>query len=207
MYARYVAKMHKSEPFLIDVIDLGIDVTPLIKDCAQIVEHYKNTTAGKDFTKPFSIELTHNPGYEEKSGELVNYEEIHNQQYFDRDNPAALRDIYRDTSLGGLIEKLPFPFSIIRISVLPPNTIIGMHTDKACHAQIALDTNEDCFVAARTGETKHVPADGRLYIISTTLPHTAFNASEQERSHLSISIFDEDYVKALKGGFSDKTAH
>jgi aspartyl/asparaginyl beta-hydroxylase (cupin superfamily) len=87
----------------------------------------------------------------------------------------------------------------MRLSVLPASTIITMHTDASCHAQLAITTNEDCFVAARTGETRHVPVDGKLYIISTTLPHTAFNASEQERIHLSISIYDEDYIKMLKG--------
>jgi hypothetical protein len=188
-------------PFLIDVIDISADIATITEDCEQIVAAFKQTAVKtNDLTKPYSIVLTHNPGVDESKGNLVSYSEIHNQRYFDRENQAVLQSTYAKTSLGELVRKLPFPFSIIRISVLPPNTIISMHTDNACHAQLAVKTNQDCFVAARTGETRHIPADGKLYVISTTLPHTAFNASQEERSHISISIFDEDYVKLLRGG-------
>lgn len=187
------------ESFLIAQIGLGVDIASIIEDCKKIVEDYKNDARSThDLTRPYSITLTHNPGIDEAKGNLVSYADIHNQKYFDRTNQAVLQKAYDKTSLDKLVQGLPFPFSIIRISVLPPNTIIGMHTDNAAHAQLALVTNQDCFVAARTGETHHIPADGVLYVISTTLPHTAFNASDQERSHLSISIFDEDYVKLLQ---------
>jgi hypothetical protein len=187
------------DPFLIAEIKLHIDIKSIITDCQQIVDAYKKQGGSThDLTKPYSITLTHSPGLDEAKGNLVSYADIHNQKYFDRTNQAALQDMYAKTSLGKLVESLPFPFSIIRISVLPPNTIIGMHTDNAAHAQLALVTNQDCFVVARTGEAHHIPADGMLYVISTTLPHTAFNASDQERSHLSISIFAEDYVKLLQ---------
>jgi hypothetical protein len=192
--------MSKTEPFLISVIDLNIDVKPIVDDCIRIVDEFKKLEADKkDLTKPYSIVLTENPGVDETAGELVSYSDIHNKSYFDRNNEAHLKDIYRNTGLSQLVSKLPFPFSIMRLSVLPPNTIISMHTDASCHAQLAIITNEDCFVAARSGETKHVPVDAKLYIISTTLPHTAFNASAEERIHLSISIYDKDYVKMLKG--------
>jgi hypothetical protein len=191
--------MNKPEPFLISVIDLNIDVKPIVGDCLRIVEDFKKIESdNKDLTKPYSIVLTENPGVEETAGELVSYSDIHNKSYFDRDNEAHLKDTYVTTALKQLIPALPFPFSIMRLSVLPPNTIISMHTDASCHAQLAITTNDDCFVAARSGETKHVPVDGKLYVISTTLPHTAFNASSEERIHLSISIYDKDYVKMLK---------
>jgi hypothetical protein len=192
--------MSKSEKFLISIVPLVIDIAPIVSDCQEIVEDFKKKESErKDLTKPYSIVLTENPGVKEAAGELVSYSEIHNKKYFDRTNEAHLKTTYEKTSLAGLVEKLPFPFSIMRLSVLPPSTIITMHTDAACHAQLAITTNEDCFVAARTGDMRQVPVDGKLYIISTTLPHTAFNASSEERIHLSISIYDEDYVKLLKG--------
>ncbi len=192
--------MSKTEQFLISLVSLDFNIDPVVNDCRRIVEDFKKTEfAHKDLAKPYSIVLTENPGFEEIAGELVSYSEIHNTQYFDRANEARLKPIYQKTSLAGLVKSMPFPFSIMRLSVLPPSTIIAMHTDASCHAQLAITTNEDCFVAARTGETRHVPVDGKLYIISTTLPHTAFNASSEERIHLSISIYDEDYVKLLKG--------
>lgn len=183
--------------FLIATIDLGIPIDPIISDCKAIVEKFKATTT-EDISAPYSIVLTKNPDFEETAGELVGYKKIHNTQYFDRQNEAQLLPDYAATSLTSLVKVLPFPFSIIRLSVLPPNTIISMHTDASCHAQLAITTNEDCFVGARTAEIKHVPVDGHLYIISTTTPHTAFNASQDERIHLSISIFDKDYIKLLR---------
>lgn len=187
------------EPFLIAEIKVNIDIKSIIEDCKVIVKNHKKTAPDtQDLTRPYSITLTHNPGLEESKGNLVSYADIHNQRYFDRNNRAILQDEYAKTSLGKLVGILPFPFSIMRISVLPPSTIIGMHTDNAAHAQLALVTNRDCFVAARSGEAHHIPADGVLYVISTTLPHTAFNASEYERLHLSVSIFDEDYVRLLR---------
>jgi hypothetical protein len=64
--------MNKAEQFLIDVIDLNIDVKPIVKDCQQIVEDFKKVESGhKDLTKPYSIVLTENPGVEETAGELV----------------------------------------------------------------------------------------------------------------------------------------
>lgn len=187
------------DQFLIDIVSISADTAGIVSGCQKIVEDFKRS-AGEafDFSRPYSIVLSETATTAEKNEDLVDYRTVHNQQYFDRPDQAWLKQKYTETALGGLVAKLPFPFSIMRLSVLPPNTIIGMHTDDACHAQLAITTNDDCFVAARSGETANIPMDGRLYIISTTMPHTAFNASPQERIHLSISIFDEDYVKMLR---------
>lgn len=198
-----IGKMTKADTFLISIINLDIAPEAIIKDCIKIVKEFKKNNKSKDLTRPYSIVLTNNPGIEESKGELVSYDEIHNKKYFDRNNEAFLMEVYSGTSLKDLVKKLPFPFSIMRLSILPPDSIISMHTDASCHAQLAITTNKDCFVAARTGETHHIPVDGQLYIISTTIPHTAFNASSDERIHLSVSIYDEDYVKILKSSSLD----
>lgn len=190
--------MSKAEPFLITVLPIDIDVDLLVSDCLQIVDRYKMDNQAKNLREAYSIVLTQNPDVEETHGNIVSYKDIHNTQYFDRYNQAILQPAYDDTSLKALVMQLPFPFSIIRLSVLPPSTIIAMHTDAACHAQLAITTNEDCFVAARSGAMEHVAVDSKLYVFSTTLAHTAFNASNEDRVHLSISIFDHDYVKLLR---------
>ena len=189
--------IHK-EPFLITIISIDIDIGSLVSDCLRIVDRYKSENHGAALREAYSIVLTQNPDIEETRGNLITYNDIHNTQYFDRRNQATLQSPYYGTSLDDLVKRLPFPFSIIRLSILPPSTIIAMHTDAACHAQLAITTDRDCFVAARSGETKHVPVDSQLYVFSTTLPHTAFNASSIERIHLSISIFDDDYIKLIK---------
>jgi hypothetical protein len=97
----------KPEPFLIDVIDAGIDIIPIIKDCKQIIVDFKSTHVDKDFTNPYSIVLTHNPADEAK-GDLVSYSEIHNQKYFDRNSQAFLQDGYQKTSLVDLVKSYRF---------------------------------------------------------------------------------------------------
>lgn len=190
--------MNNKEPFLIAVLDADVDTELLIADTRKIVKSYKELFAtSADLTKPYTIILSDSLKDTADDG-LVSYGSVHNTAHFDRDAQAVLKDEYADTNFGNLAKHLPFAFSIIRLSVLPPNTIIGMHTDQSCHAQLAMYTNKDCFVAARSGETAHIPVDGKLYIISTTLPHTAFNASSEERVHISISIFDKDYTNILK---------
>lgn len=190
--------MNQPESFLIDIIDIGdIDMSRVTKQCKQIIEDFKQNSTGQDLTSPYSITLTSND-FRDNPEEPVLYSKVHNTGYFDRPHQAHLLQIYESTPLAMLASKLPFAYSIIRLSVLPPNTIIGMHTDESCHAQLAIYTNQDAFVAARSGETVHVPVDGRLYIISTTTPHTAFNAAQEERVHLSVSIFDDEYVRILK---------
>lgn len=192
------ALANTSEPFLIAALDLDMDISPLIAETKKIVAGYKRDYSHEfDLTRPYTIVLTDSPQDGDSDG-LISYDTVHNKAHFDRDVQATLKEEYLQTSFGSLATKLPFSFSIIRLSVLPPRTIIGMHTDKSCHAQLAMYTNQDCFVAARSGETKHIPTDGKLYIISTTLPHMAFNASEEERTHISISIFDKDYTRILQ---------
>lgn len=189
--------MNNNEPFLITSMKIDIDLEEVIQECTKIVDQYKAANPETNLKQAFSIILTENPGVLESRGNIIAYEDIHNTQYFDRENEAVLQPVYKETILSDLVSKLPFPFSIIRLSVLPPSSVIAMHTDAACHAQLAITTNQDCFVAARSGETKHVPVDSRLYVFSTTLPHTAFNASLEERIHMSISIFNDDYSKLL----------
>lgn len=186
-----------NEDFLVGIVEISVDIAQIVRDCKNIVAAFKIAVPDNDFANPYSILLSHNPS-EQVDSDIISYKDVHNKRFFDRAEQAFLKPEYQSTSLSGLVKILPFPFSIMRLSILPPNTIIGMHTDDACHAQLAITTNPDCFVAARSGETKHVPIDGKLYIISTTLPHTAFNASAEERIHLSISIFDDDYLRILR---------
>jgi aspartyl/asparaginyl beta-hydroxylase (cupin superfamily) len=80
----------------------------------------------------------------------------------------------------------------MRLNLLPSVTVFDMHRDSAPRAHIALTTNPDCFLASGDGQAHHVPADGNLYVFDTTLPHTAFNASREDRMHITISLADEE---------------
>ncbi len=184
-------KVQVSKDFLQDVIELSINTDLIVEDCEKLLAAYKhNASPETDFTKPYSILLTEAPDPEKDEAGIIHYDELNKGGFFDRDTQAVLKKEYQNTNLSSLVKSLPFAFSIMRLSVLPPTTIITMHQDAAPHAQLAIRTNPDCFVACRNGEMCHVAVDGRLYVFSTTLPHTALNASQKERVHLSISIYD-----------------
>lgn len=182
-----------SKDFLQDVIDAGIDMGRLKHDCLMLIKEFKARTLQDDpdfnFTRPYSILLTEAPEGKADEKGLIKYDELNEGGFFDRDSRAILKVDYESTYLSVLVDRLPFKFSIIRLSVLPPTTIIRMHKDLSPHAQLAIETNEESFVVCGNGETCQVPEDGRIYVFSTTLSHTAFNASDKERVHLSISVY------------------
>jgi Aspartyl/Asparaginyl beta-hydroxylase len=57
---------------------------------------------------------------------------------------------------------------------------------------MAVRTDPRCFITSGTGEGHHVPADGRLYVFDTREEHTAYNAGETHRVHLTIALASEE---------------
>ena len=182
-----------SKDFLQQVIELTIPIDALVADCESFLMKYKKEApADTDFSKPYSVLLTEAPDPTVSENGLVHYDELNKGGFFDRDGYAVVKKEYLTNSFKMLVSSLPFQFSIMRLSVLPPTSIIFMHQDAAPHAQLAIRTNQDCFVACRNGQACHVPVKGNIYVFSTTEYHTAFNASPQERVHLSISIYGSE---------------
>ena len=87
---------------------------------------------------------------------------------------------------------MPFRIGRMRLNLLPPLTVFSMHRDSAPRAHIALTTNPDCFLTSGDGQAHHVPADGNVHVFDTTLPHTAFNSSHEDRIHLTMALADEE---------------
>lgn len=70
-----------------------------------------------------------------------------------------------------------------RIMTLMPKSCYSYHHDYSKRLHIPLITNDKCFLIVNK-EVIHLPADGKVYIVDTTLPHTAVNASFEPRTHL-----------------------
>lgn len=70
-----------------------------------------------------------------------------------------------------------------RIMTLMPKSCYSYHRDYSKRLHIPLITNEKCFLIVDK-EVIHLPADGKVHIIDTTLQHTAVNASTEPRTHL-----------------------
>lgn len=62
-----------------------------------------------------------------------------------------------------------------RLMLLPSLTVYKMHKDSARRAHIAVRTNADTRLVFRDGFSYHVPPNGRLHVLNTTVPHPAYN--------------------------------
>jgi len=78
-----------------------------------------------------------------------------------------------------------FHFDLYRSRVmnLKSKTCLSYHKDPTKRFHIPIVTNENCFFIIDK-KYYHLPADGSCYIIDSTLPHTAVNASFSDRVHI-----------------------
>jgi len=76
---------------------------------------------------------------------------------------------------------------------LKSKTCLSYHKDPTVRFHMPVITNESCFLIIDK-EVHHLPA-GKCYIIDSTLPHTAVNASFEDRIHI-IGTVEHSYHTA-----------
>jgi len=77
-----------------------------------------------------------------------------------------------------------------RLMRLKSKTCYSWHQDPdELRYHIPLVTNEFCLYLTEEGGIERLPEPGRLYSVRTNIPHTAVNASFQDRFHLVISTW------------------
>ncbi len=90
-----------------------------------------------------------------------------------------------------LFDTLPYINSIMdehkllrtRVMKMKPRTCYYWHFDNTKRLHIPIVTNPHCFLLI-DGTQIHLPATGEAYIMDTTKPHTALNASKEDRIHI-----------------------
>ena len=80
-----------------------------------------------------------------------------------------------------------------RMMNLKSKTCLSYHKDPTVRFHMPVITNESCFLIIDK-EVHHLPA-GKCYIIDSTLPHTAVNASFEDRIHI-IGTVEHSYHTA-----------
>jgi hypothetical protein len=73
-----------------------------------------------------------------------------------------------------------------RLMNLKSKTCLSYHKDPTPRFHIPITTNESCFFIIDK-KVHHLPV-GKCYIIDSTLPHTAVNASFEDRLHIIGTI-------------------
>ena len=98
-----------------------------------------------------------------------------------------LNSFYESTIFDTIINDLNVVRS--RFMVMSEHRTYSIHQDKSPRYHVALETNPDAYFlfpstdGSRTANLYHVPADGHVYWVNTTMPHTFINAGP-DRTHL-----------------------
>ena len=95
---------------------------------------------------------------------------------------SQLLPLYEGTIISQIIEDLGVVRS--RLMRKKMHTTYSLHEDKRKRYHLAIDTNEHAyFIFPRQKKLFHIPADGYVYEVNTTIPHTVANCGP-DRTHL-----------------------
>jgi len=96
-----------------------------------------------------------------------------------------LNEVYEDTIFDDVIRDTRGVRA--RIMIKQMHTTYSVHYDNTPRYHMALITNPDAyFIFPTLNEIIHIPADGFVYEVDTTIPHSFVNCGE-DRTHLVIS--------------------
>ena len=185
--------------FLLATVKLDVDVERMRHDYKQVVARAAiRATAREGRSVLRSVSLTHRPDAVEPyyDGNNTQYNPHTNEKLFKEADFTEFNEDFKDTVFYDIYQAAPFTIGRMRLNLLPPATVFDMHRDSAPRAQMAINTNTNCYIIGGSdGEAQahHIPADGNIHIFDTTRPHTAFNASAEDRHHLIMSLVDEEY--------------
>ena len=122
------------------------------------------------------------PAYTGK-GDLPLRKEIFEEEQFN-----SVCDIFKNTLFEELIEKIQQNYDIIRgrFMLMQHKTCLTYHKDPSKRIHIPIYTNENCMMII-DDKVYRMPF-GATYLVDTTVPHTALNASKDPRVHLVFCL-------------------
>lgn len=194
VHQNYVAAREAGK-FEAGFLETGFDVDEMRDAYHRLLgEHAIESASRAEGSTLRSISLTHrphavNPLYD---GNNTQFNPETNEKLFYESEFSEFNEDFKDTIFYSIYRQMPFRIGRMRLMLLSPLSIYAIHRDSAPRAHIAITTNPACFLMSGSGETSHVPTDGNVHIFDTTSPHTAFNASLENRVHLTMSMADEE---------------
>lgn len=176
-------------------LTLSVDSDQLIKDVNHIKRtypHHFDTHTGINLKKPCSI--LSDEGLTYGCGSLSDYPGL-KESDFDT-LTGELKHLYVSNIIQAIEDytKVHFNTKIgrARIMILRGKSCLTWHTDKedARRFHVPIITNDGCMFVHET-PTQRVVSQmldvGRLYSFNSSIPHTAINASRDDRVHLVLS--------------------
>lgn len=116
-------------------------------------------------------------------GEIPIRKELFHEHQFN-----TVCDIFQNTIFQELIEKIQQQYDIIRgrFMLLEHKTCLTYHKDFSKRIHIPIYTNNDCMMII--DDVVYRLPFGATYLVDTTVPHTALNASKDPRVHLVFCL-------------------
>ena len=127
--------------------------------------------------------------------EYVNYAQP-NLTHIESKNIPILHSMFTIDFKSNILDSMPhtqkvvdylksmYPIESVTYRVLPPNVVYKWHTDSGTpYYHIPLITNDGCWFVYEH-RCFQMPADGSLYKVSTSRPHTFMNGGSAYRVHL-----------------------
>ena len=96
-----------------------------------------------------------------------------------------------------IIKSMPARVKKVQLTIMSPGHELILHQDCPDNLRfhIALETNNHCWWEI-AGERIHIPADGWIYIVNTSLPHRVYNKGDTDRIHLYGKVSTKDIFDA-----------
>ena len=101
---------------------------------------------------------------------------------------------FNNTYFQHVYEVLSKKFKLGRVRLLlkEPRSTLSWHKDPECRLHIPIVTNAGCSMVIEN-VTKHLPADGHVWITNNTKYHNFFNGGEQSRIHLVACVLENPF--------------
>jgi hypothetical protein len=171
---------------MIEKTNLFFDIENLKKECFNLIDQYK--------LKQNQICLMHSDicidKWHDGVGSLYrkiieNKSKIIKKEY----EYNIINEQIKDSYIEYVLKQITQTYTIFRarFMVMPPRFCYSWHKDFDKRLHIAIQTNKNCRMVFEE-KSYHIPSDGFLYDMNTTLYHSAFNGDDQlNRIHLVIS--------------------
>lgn len=112
-------------------------------------------------------------------------------QQLREDDFTELCNQFKGTLFEEVYNALTTEYNIGRVRIMNslPKTCLTWHTDESPRIHYPMKTQEGCLMVIED-EVKHLEQN-KWYWTNTTVPHTAFNASKEDRIHLVATVLEE----------------
>lgn len=116
-------------------------------------------------------------------GKLPLRKKIYKENQFDK-----ICDLFVNTEFEKLIQQISLQYKVVRgrFMLLQHKTCLTYHKDSSKRIHIPIYTNENCMMIIN--DIVYRMPFGNTYLVDTTVPHTALNASKDPRVHLVFCL-------------------